>query len=87
MLIGQALACGTLSLVWQLKIVTSVRNLNKPENNMSVPALLLCHRVEDLLKIVELPGMGDRYSSQISGGQRQRIALARALACSPRWGQ
>lgn len=41
-------------------------------------------RVDDLLRLVELPGFQDRYSSQISGGQRQRIALARALACSPR---
>ncbi|GMH42036.1 hypothetical protein BSKO_09955 [Bryopsis sp. KO-2023] len=41
-------------------------------------------RVDDLLRLVELPGLEDRYASQISGGQRQRIALARALACSPR---
>ena len=39
---------------------------------------------EDLLKLVELDGMGKRFPSQLSGGQRQRVALARALAVSPR---
>ena len=43
----------------------------------------LRHRVEDLLKLVRLTGMADRYPSQLSGGQRQRVALARALAVEP----
>lgn len=33
-------------------------------------------RVEQLLELVQLNGMGDRYPSQLSGGQRQRVALA-----------
>jgi len=41
-------------------------------------------RVADLLKLVELEGLGERYPSQLSGGQRQRVALARALAVAPR---
>ena len=41
-------------------------------------------RVEELLKLVQLPGLGARYPSQLSGGQRQRVALARALARNPR---
>lgn len=41
-------------------------------------------RVEHLLELVQLPGLGDRYPSQLSGGQRQRVALARALAIEPR---
>ena len=40
-------------------------------------------RVEDLLALVELPGLGRRYPAQLSGGQRQRVALARALAVGP----
>lgn len=36
-------------------------------------------RVFDLLKLVQLDWLADRYPSQLSGGQRQRIALARAL--------
>ncbi len=41
-------------------------------------------RVADLLKLVELEGLGGRRPSQLSGGQRQRVALARALAVEPR---
>ncbi|MDR3507301.1 MAG: sulfate/molybdate ABC transporter ATP-binding protein [Caulobacteraceae bacterium] len=40
-------------------------------------------RVAELLKLVELDGLGGRFPSQLSGGQRQRVALARALAVSP----
>jgi len=41
-------------------------------------------RVEELLSVVQLEGLGGRYPSQLSGGQRQRVALARALAIEPR---
>jgi sulfate transport system ATP-binding protein len=40
-------------------------------------------RVDDLLKLVQLSGYGQRYPAQLSGGQRQRVALARALAREP----
>src|SRR5213075_3415186 len=38
----------------------------------------------ELLKLVQLDWLADRYPSQLSGGQRQRIALARALAAEPK---
>ena len=41
-------------------------------------------RVKELLDLVQLDWLADRYPSQLSGGQRQRIALARALAIQPR---
>ena len=41
------------------------------------------HRVETLINLVQLKGLGDRYPSQLSGGQRQRVALAWALAIEP----
>ncbi len=41
-------------------------------------------KVHDLLKLVQLDWLADRYPAQLSGGQRQRIALARALAVEPK---
>ena len=41
-------------------------------------------RVDELLDLVQMQGLGNRFPSQLSGGQRQRVALARALAVQPR---
>jgi sulfate transport system ATP-binding protein len=41
-------------------------------------------KVHELLTLVQLDFLADRYPAQLSGGQRQRIALARALAVEPR---
>ena len=41
-------------------------------------------KVHDLLDLVQLDWLADRYPEQLSGGQRQRIALARALAVEPK---
>ena len=38
----------------------------------------------ELLELVQLKGLENRYPSTLSGGQRQRVALARALAIEPR---
>ena len=40
-------------------------------------------KVEELLQLVGLEGLGKRYPDQLSGGQRQRVAFARALATEP----
>jgi sulfate transport system ATP-binding protein len=44
----------------------------------------IARRVHDLLELVQLDFMANRYPSQLSGGQRQRVALARALAVEPK---
>jgi sulfate transport system ATP-binding protein len=41
-------------------------------------------RVKELLQLIQLDWLGDRFPNQLSGGQRQRVALARALAVEPR---
>src|SRR5688572_6250651 len=41
-------------------------------------------KVTELLKLVQLDWIADRFPHQLSGGQRQRIALARALAVEPK---
>jgi sulfate/thiosulfate transport system ATP-binding protein len=41
-------------------------------------------KVHELLELVQLDYLGDRFPGQLSGGQRQRVALARALAVEPK---
>ena len=45
---------------------------------------LIRRRALELLDLVQLSGLEDRFPAQLSGGQRQRVALARALAIEPR---
>jgi sulfate transport system ATP-binding protein len=47
------------------------------------PRAEIRRRAMELLDLVQLSGLHDRYPQQLSGGQRQRVALARALAIEP----
>ena len=47
------------------------------------PAEETRRRVDEMLELIHMLGLGDRYPYQLSGGQQQRVALARALALSP----
>jgi osmoprotectant transport system ATP-binding protein len=64
-------------------------HLTIADNIATVPRLLdwtdaaIAARVTELLALVGLPDVGERYPEQLSGGQRQRIGLARALAAKP----
>jgi sulfate transport system ATP-binding protein len=48
------------------------------------PKDLIRARVSELLKLIRLDALEDRFPAQLSGGQRQRVALARALAAEPK---
>lgn len=46
-------------------------------------AKVIAAKVDELLHLLQIPHLGDRYPGQLSGGQRQRVALGRALAIEP----
>lgn len=66
------------------KHLTVRQNIGFPLQIRKVATNRVTNRVEELLDLVQLSGLGDRYPSQLSGGQRQRVALARALAVQPK---
>jgi thiamine transport system ATP-binding protein len=59
-------------------------NVGYPLRLRRRPRAGIARRVEELLLLVGLPGLGDRSTTHLSGGERQRVALARALAVEPR---
>jgi spermidine/putrescine transport system ATP-binding protein len=74
-LIFQNLALFPLMPVWEnIAFGLEVRGIEKSKRRA---------RAEELLKLVDLPGAGDKMVSQLSGGQKQRVAIARALAVEP----
>jgi ABC-type Fe3+/spermidine/putrescine transport system ATPase subunit len=53
-----------------------------PENK-NIPLAIIKERVQQVLKLVRMQGMEQRFPNQLSGGQQQRIAVARALVVEP----
>jgi sulfate transport system ATP-binding protein len=60
------------------------RNIAFGMNVRKRPKAEVNKKVDELLALVQLEGLGERYPSQLSGGQRQRVAFARALAIEPK---
>ncbi len=58
--------------------------LNVRKRRNRPPRIEIKEKAEELLRLVQLGGLGKRFPDQLSGGQRQRVALARALAIEPR---
>jgi NitT/TauT family transport system ATP-binding protein len=63
-----------MSVARNIALPLSVRGIAKPEQRKMV---------EEVLGLVGLPGVEDRYPWQLSGGMQQRVAIARALAYRP----
>lgn len=63
--------------------MTAYENVAFPLKMRKMDAQTIRKKVNDLLGLVELSEMGDRYPRQLSGGQQQRVALARALVFDP----
>ena len=64
--------------------MTAAKNIAFGLRIRRVPAAERRRKSEELLDLVGLGGLGDRYAHELSGGQQQRVALARALAYEPR---
>ncbi len=64
--------------------MTIAENIAFPLQMRKVPKAEIQRRVEDVLALVDLPGLGARLPRQLSGGQQQRAALARAIVFGPR---
>ncbi len=64
--------------------MTAAQNIGYGLRLRRVPSAELKRRVEAMLALLGLEGLGERKVTQLSGGQRQRVALGRALAIEPR---
>ncbi len=81
------LRCRKIGYIFQtfniIQVMTALENITLP---MIFSGMNNDAAVEKGLKLLELVGLGDRYShkpSELSGGQQQRVAIARALANDP----
>jgi ABC-type Fe3+/spermidine/putrescine transport system ATPase subunit len=63
--------------------MTTFENIAYPLKMRRIESSEIQERVRDILEIVELQRLADRYPRQLSGGQQQRVALARALVFNP----
>lgn len=63
---------------------TVAGNVALPLELAGVPAREIGRRVQELLELVGLADLHDRFPARISGGQKQRVGIARALANRPR---
>ena len=65
----------TMTVAGNIGFGLRMRKVSRPE---------IDQRVEEMLDLVQLQGLGDRRAHELSGGQQQRVALARALIVRPR---
>lgn len=65
------------------RTMTVAENIEFGLRVRKVPLAERKRRSEELMDLIDLVGLGDRYPDELSGGQQQRVALARALAYEP----
>lgn len=63
--------------------MTVAQNVGYGLKMRKVEQATIDRRVDEMLELVKLPGMGSRKPKELSGGQQQRVALARALIVNP----
>lgn len=63
--------------------MTVAQNISFPLDIRRQPRAARSARVSELLELIGMTALADRYPNQLSGGQQQRVALARALAPEP----
>jgi NitT/TauT family transport system ATP-binding protein len=77
-----------IGIAFQKSVLLPWLNIRR---NIALPAELeggwkeedLSRRVDELLKIIRLEGIADRYPNELSGGMQQRVSIARSLMCDP----
>jgi len=67
-----------------IPVLSARENVEFVMELQGVPSRERRERAEDLLREVELEGLGDKRPLEMSGGQQQRVAVARAIASRPR---
>ena len=63
--------------------LTVAGNIAYPLKVRRLPQEEVDKRVKDMIALVKLTGLEDRFPRQLSGGQQQRVALARAIVYNP----
>jgi ABC-type Fe3+/spermidine/putrescine transport system ATPase subunit len=63
--------------------MTAAQNIGYGLKLRRLPREAIARRVDEMLAMLKLDGLGERMVTQLSGGQRQRVALGRALAINP----
>jgi putative spermidine/putrescine transport system ATP-binding protein len=64
--------------------LTVAQNIGFPLRQRREGRREIARQVANMLEMMQLPGLADRYPRQLSGGQQQRVAIARAIVFSPR---
>jgi len=64
-------------------LMTVTENITYGLRVQGIDKATRARKADELLKLIALPGQGNKQMSELSGGQKQRVAIARALAVQP----